>query len=162
MHIPPRAVFFSQILGSFIGVPINYGVIRWVIDKKGDYLNHTLDDPTHEWNGQALRSSLTMAVQYVLVVSSPLILDCLFTNPSGPSTPLIRYSLPTSPLRIPSRSPNPRPPLPPPPPLPPCKIPPLEHHHILLRVVKFLWQHQHGLHICNHRRIRSHVLGVSI
>lgn len=68
MHIPPRAVFFSQIFGSFIGVPINYAVIRWVLDKKGDYLNGTLEDLTHEWTGQSLTYSLTIATQYVLIV----------------------------------------------------------------------------------------------
>lgn len=67
-HVPPRAVFFSQIFGSFIGVPINYAVIRWVLNSKMDYLNATLTDPNHEWTGQSLVSSLTMATQYVLVV----------------------------------------------------------------------------------------------
>jgi hypothetical protein len=38
MHVPPRAAFFSQIFGSFIGVPTNYAVIRWVVDSKRDYL----------------------------------------------------------------------------------------------------------------------------
>jgi len=66
-HVPPRDVFFSQIFGSFIGVPINYAVIRWVLNTKMDYLNGTLIDPNHEWTGQSLTSSLTMATQYVLV-----------------------------------------------------------------------------------------------
>ncbi|KAE8446224.1 hypothetical protein EG329_012449 [Mollisiaceae sp. DMI_Dod_QoI] len=67
MHIPPRAVFFSQMLGSFVGVPINFAVIRWVLDTKGDYLNGTFEDLTHEWTGQSLTTSLTMATQYVLI-----------------------------------------------------------------------------------------------
>jgi len=67
MHVPPRAVFFSQMLGSFVGVPINYAVIRWVLDTKKDYLNGTFEDLTHEWTGQSLTTSLTMATQYVLI-----------------------------------------------------------------------------------------------
>lgn len=67
MHIPPKTVFFSQIFGSAIGVPINYAVIRWVIDKKGDYLIAHAKDPTHQWTGQSLSLSLTIATQYVLI-----------------------------------------------------------------------------------------------
>ncbi|RFU28729.1 hypothetical protein B7463_g7615, partial [Scytalidium lignicola] len=67
MHIPPRAVFFSQVFGCFIGVPINYGVIRWVLNTKADYLSGAVTDPTHQWTGQSLASSLTTSVQYVLI-----------------------------------------------------------------------------------------------
>lgn len=70
MHIPPRATFFSQVFGATLGVPINYAVIRWVIDSKFDYLTGEKDDPTHQWTGQALASQLSTSVQYVLVVSS--------------------------------------------------------------------------------------------
>lgn len=68
MHIPPRAVFFSQIFGSFIGVPINYGVIRWVLNTKSEFLAGTKIDPTHQWTGQMLAQYLTVGVQYVLIV----------------------------------------------------------------------------------------------
>jgi hypothetical protein len=69
MHIPQRAVFFSQIFGSFIGIPINYSVIRWVLNTKSEYLNGNLDDPTHQWTGQSLASSFALGVQYVIIVS---------------------------------------------------------------------------------------------
>lgn len=78
MHIPPRAVFFAQVFGSFIGVPINYGVVRWVLSTKRDYLTGEVDDPTHQWTGQSLATSLSLGVQYVLVVS-----DSLFPPPSA-------------------------------------------------------------------------------
>jgi hypothetical protein len=68
MHIPPRAVFFSQIFGSFIGVPINYGVIRWALNTKGEFLSGRETDPTNQWNGQLLSQYLTSGVQYVLIV----------------------------------------------------------------------------------------------
>ncbi|TVY32513.1 Oligopeptide transporter [Lachnellula subtilissima] len=67
MHIPPRAVFFSQIFGSLIGVPINYGVIRWVLNTKSGFLSGAEIDPTHQWTGQKLAQYLTIGVQYVLV-----------------------------------------------------------------------------------------------
>ncbi|KAL7899803.1 OPT oligopeptide transporter domain-containing protein [Trichoderma sp. SZMC 28014] len=72
MHIPPKAVFFSQVFGSAIGIPIDYAVIRWVLDTKSEYLSGAEEDPTHQWTGQALASSLTSGVQYVLVGPSRL------------------------------------------------------------------------------------------
>lgn len=67
MHVPPKAVFFSQIFGSLIGIPIDYGVIRWVLNTKSEYLSGAVTDPTHQWTGQSLASYLTSGVQYVLV-----------------------------------------------------------------------------------------------
>jgi len=68
MHIPPRTVFFSQLFGSFIGVPINYSVIRWILDTKSQYLKGKKVDPAHQWTGQTLVGSLTLSTQYVLIV----------------------------------------------------------------------------------------------
>jgi OPT family small oligopeptide transporter len=67
MHIPPRTVFFSQIFGTCMGVPINYLVIRWIMDTKGDYLTGKKADPLNQWTGQSLRSSNTMGVQYAVL-----------------------------------------------------------------------------------------------
>lgn len=67
MHVPPRAVFFSQIFGSLIGIPVNYGVVRWVISTKFNYLTGAEEDPSHQWTAQELNSNLTMGVQYVLL-----------------------------------------------------------------------------------------------
>ncbi|KAF2489538.1 putative OPT oligopeptide transporter [Lophium mytilinum] len=67
MHIPPRDLFFSQILGTLIGVPINYGIIKWVLSAKGEYLLGNKKDPLNQWTGQSLSSYNTLAVQYVLV-----------------------------------------------------------------------------------------------
>ncbi|KAN0099989.1 OPT superfamily oligopeptide transporter [Hyaloscypha variabilis] len=67
MHIPPKAVFFSQMMGTMVGVPINYGAIRWVLNSKMPYLDGTMEDPNHQWTGQQLAGSLTTGVQYVLV-----------------------------------------------------------------------------------------------
>ncbi|KAG6008283.1 hypothetical protein E4U21_004745 [Claviceps maximensis] len=78
MKIPPKAVFFSQIFGSLIGIPIDYGVIRWVLDTKFDYIAGVTQDPTHQWTGQQLASSLTLGVQYVLVSPQRLFQQTLF------------------------------------------------------------------------------------
>ncbi|KAJ5478580.1 hypothetical protein N7530_004089 [Penicillium desertorum] len=67
MHIPPRTVFFSQIFGTCMGVPINYAVIRWIMDTKGDYLTGKKTDPLNQWTGQSLRTSNTMGVQYAVL-----------------------------------------------------------------------------------------------
>lgn len=72
MHIPPRTVFFSQLFGSLIGVPINYGVVRWILNTKREYLIGKLIDPLHQWTGQGLITSLTISTQYVLIVRSSL------------------------------------------------------------------------------------------
>ncbi|KAI2638773.1 OPT superfamily oligopeptide transporter [Hypomontagnella submonticulosa] len=67
MHVPQRAVFFSQVFGIILGTPINYAAMRWIIDTKHDYLTGAVDDPAHIWTAQTLTSSLTMGVQYVLL-----------------------------------------------------------------------------------------------
>lgn len=67
MHIPPRAVFFGQVFGSFIGIPINYAVVRWILDTKRPYLTGELEDPSHQWTAQSLTTNLTLGMQYVLV-----------------------------------------------------------------------------------------------
>jgi len=67
MHIPPREIFFSQIFGTLMGIPINYAVIRWVMDTKGDYLTGVKTDPLNQWTGQSLRTSNTMGVQYAVL-----------------------------------------------------------------------------------------------
>ncbi|ABN68038.1 oligopeptide transporter protein [Scheffersomyces stipitis CBS 6054] len=67
MHLPPKAVFFSQIFGELIGVPINYAALRWVLSSKRDYLDGTKVDPLHQWTGQSIVSYQTNAVQYVIL-----------------------------------------------------------------------------------------------
>ncbi|KAI0185725.1 putative oligopeptide transporter [Xylaria flabelliformis] len=67
MHVPQRAVFFSQVFGITLGVPINYAAMRWVLNTKRDYLTGEIEDPAHIWTGQALAGYLTLGVQYVLI-----------------------------------------------------------------------------------------------
>ncbi|KAE8154891.1 OPT oligopeptide transporter protein-domain-containing protein [Aspergillus avenaceus] len=67
MHVPPRTVFFSQIFGTILGIPINYGVVRWVLNTKGDILKGIEKDPLNQWTGQSIISSNTLGVQYAVI-----------------------------------------------------------------------------------------------
>lgn len=98
MHIPPRTVFFSQIFGSILGIPINYGVVRWVLNTKFDYLSGAKKDPLNQWTGQSLVSSNTLGVQYAIIgpkrmfsqeIFRPLPYAFLF----GALLPLVLYAL---------------------------------------------------------------------
>ncbi|KAG9717964.1 OPT superfamily oligopeptide transporter, partial [Aureobasidium melanogenum] len=48
-------------------VPINYGVVKWVLSSKRDILLGIEKDPTHQWTAQHLSSSLSTSVEYVLI-----------------------------------------------------------------------------------------------
>ncbi|KAG0024539.1 hypothetical protein BGZ82_010426 [Podila clonocystis] len=78
MKISPRATFFSQLWGNLIGVPINYAVIRWVIDTKRPYLDGTENDPLKQWTGQAPRSYLNQGIQYGTVGPTRLFQDAIY------------------------------------------------------------------------------------
>ncbi|KAF2164176.1 hypothetical protein M409DRAFT_68072 [Zasmidium cellare ATCC 36951] len=98
MHVPPRAVFVSQIFGTIIGVPINYGTMRWILDSKREYLNGTLTDPAHIWTGQTVASALSTGVQYVLVGPSRLFREKIFAPLPyaflvGAGVPVVIYTL---------------------------------------------------------------------
>ncbi|ABN65158.2 predicted protein [Scheffersomyces stipitis CBS 6054] len=71
-HLPPRAVFFSQLYGEMIGVPINYLAVRWVLSTKREFLNGSKIDPLHQWTGQTITSNHTNAIQYVVLGPSRL------------------------------------------------------------------------------------------
>jgi len=79
MHIPPRAVLFSQMWGSIVGVPINYVTIRWVLDTKMEYLNGERIDPLHQWTGQNPQTYNSAAVQYGLVGPTRLFASPVYT-----------------------------------------------------------------------------------
>jgi OPT family oligopeptide transporter len=97
MHIPPRAVFFSQIFGELIGIPINYGVIQWVLRTKGEYLRGAIADPLGQWTGQSLATSNSLGVQYVVIGPARLFKEHIF-HPLpygflfGAGAPLIVYA----------------------------------------------------------------------
>lgn len=145
MHIPPRDVFFSQVFGSFLGIPINYAVIRWVLDTKRDYLTGKEVDPTHQWTGQEIASGLTTSAQYVMIVSHYWNRSRLeFTNARAGTTPLIRatYLSAITAWFRPGGSGSTRN-LRSPPPVPARQIPALEHNDLFQYNGAFLGQHQH-------------------
>ncbi|KAH7036100.1 OPT oligopeptide transporter protein-domain-containing protein [Linnemannia elongata] len=98
MKVSPRATFFSQIWGTLIGVPVNYAVIRWVIDTKRPYLNGTQRDPLGQWTGQAPRMYLNQGIQYGTVGPTRLFQDTIYSPLRwgfllGVVTPIIIYLL---------------------------------------------------------------------
>lgn len=83
---------------------------------------------------------------------------------TGSQQTLQRTPLPRRPLRFPSRPRRPHHHLPSTPPLPnqQTKVPPLEHHNLLLLPLKLLRQHFLRVPLPIPRLIRSNVLGISI
>ncbi|KAF5373721.1 hypothetical protein D9758_000899 [Tetrapyrgos nigripes] len=78
MHIPPRAVIFSQLLGSFIGLPVNYAAMRWVVATRLDYLRGIKVDPIGQWTGQELKGYNSAGIQYGLVGPSKLFQEPIY------------------------------------------------------------------------------------
>ena len=139
MHVPPRDVFFSQVFGSFLGIPINYAVIRWVLDTKRDYLTGDKVDPTHQWTGQEIASGLTTSAQYVMIVSRRDQPSLQFAHTIIGTTPFVRATYLSSPatrLR-PGCSCSSRH-LRSAPPVPTSQIPAMEHNDLLQHNGAFL------------------------
>jgi hypothetical protein len=165
MHVPPRAIFFAQIFGSFIGVPINYGTMRWILDTKKEFLLGTKIDPTHQWTGQSLSTNLITGVQYVLIVSifHPIFPSLIYLTSmrTGTTPTLCRSALAPSLVRIPAwrsrafrylrtlaR-------------ISPRELQLMEYYNFLLRYVNILGQCIHRLSLWYYRRICRDVLGLS-
>lgn len=147
MHIPPKAVFFSQVFGSIIGTPINYAVMRWVLNTKFDMISGKVQDPAHQWTGQVIASTFTVGVQYVLIVreafppqhSDANIFRAL--NVSSRCQSIALYC--TASFLVQSR--------------PssfsyytrnfPCEVSSVEHHDLLLYCGTVVWQYQHWQYI---------------
>lgn len=66
-HVPPRDVFFAQIYGELIGIPVNYVALKWVMLTKREYLDGSKLDPLRQWTGQSITTYHTNAVQYVIL-----------------------------------------------------------------------------------------------
>ncbi|WWC67755.1 uncharacterized protein I206_101667 [Kwoniella pini CBS 10737] len=66
-HLPPRVVIGIQILANMIALPVNYGVMRWVISSKFEYVSGQKADPGGQWTGQQFKSYNTDGIQYSLV-----------------------------------------------------------------------------------------------
>ncbi|WWD00409.1 hypothetical protein V866_007322 [Kwoniella sp. B9012] len=77
-HIPPRTVVGIQILANMLALPVNYGVMRWVIASKFDYVSGKIADPAGQWTGQEFKSYNTAGVQYALVGPKRLFASSVF------------------------------------------------------------------------------------
>ncbi|KAL2698715.1 hypothetical protein AAEP93_010103 [Penicillium crustosum] len=67
LHLPPRQVIGIQVIANMLALPINYGVMRWVIATKFDYVSGKKKDPLGQWTGQDFQSYNTAGIQYALV-----------------------------------------------------------------------------------------------
>ncbi|KAF4768045.1 hypothetical protein HAV15_002599 [Penicillium sp. str.  len=67
LHLPPRQVIGIQVIANMLALPINYGVMRWVIATKFDYVSGKKNDPLGQWTGQDFQSYNTAGIQYALV-----------------------------------------------------------------------------------------------
>ncbi|OHF00492.1 OPT oligopeptide transporter [Colletotrichum orchidophilum] len=98
LHLPPRDVIGVQIIANMISLPINYGVMRWVISSKFDYVSGRVADPQGQWTGQEFKSYNTAGIQYALVgpkklFASSFFKPVLYGFPAGALAPIIIWLL---------------------------------------------------------------------
>jgi hypothetical protein len=87
-----------QIVANMIALPVNYGVMRWVIASKFDYVSGRKVDPQGQWTGQDFKSYNTAGIQYALVgpkrlFASPVFTPLLYGFLAGAAAPLIIWLL---------------------------------------------------------------------
>ncbi|KAH7126019.1 OPT oligopeptide transporter [Dactylonectria macrodidyma] len=78
LHLPPRDVIGMQIVANMLALPINYGVMRWVIATKFEYVSGQVVDPQGQWTGQEFKSYNTAGIQYALVGPKKLFASSFF------------------------------------------------------------------------------------
>ncbi|KAE9583477.1 hypothetical protein CGMCC3_g85 [Colletotrichum fructicola] len=98
LHLPPRDVVGIQIIANMLALPINYGVMRWVIASKFDYVSGRVPDPAGQWTGQEFKSYNTAGIQYALVgpkklFASSFFKPVLYGFPAGAVAPIIIWLL---------------------------------------------------------------------
>ncbi|TDZ18212.1 Oligopeptide transporter 2 [Colletotrichum orbiculare MAFF 240422] len=98
LHLPPRDVIGIQIIANMLALPINYGVMRWVIASKFDYVSGKIVDPQGQWTGQEFKSYNTAGIQYALVgpkklFASSFFKPVLYGFPAGAVAPLVIWFL---------------------------------------------------------------------
>ncbi|EQB49285.1 OPT oligopeptide transporter [Colletotrichum gloeosporioides Cg-14] len=98
LHLPPRDVIGIQIIANMLALPINYGVMRWVIASKFDYVSGRVPDPAGQWTGQEFKSYNTAGIQYALVgpkklFASSFFKPVLYGFPAGAIAPIVIWLL---------------------------------------------------------------------
>lgn len=58
---------------------MNYGVMRWVLETKYDYITGVVTDPSGQWTGQSFQSYNTDGVMYALVGPRKIFASAYFT-----------------------------------------------------------------------------------
>ncbi|KAH0443797.1 OPT oligopeptide transporter [Colletotrichum camelliae] len=98
LHLPPRDVIGIQIIANMLALPVNYGVMRWVIASKFDYVSGRIPDPAGQWTGQEFKSYNTAGIQYALVgpkklFASSFFKPVLYGFPAGAIAPIVIWLL---------------------------------------------------------------------
>lgn len=87
-----------QIFANMLALPVNYGVMRWVIASKFDYVSGKVVDPQGQWTGQDFKSYNTAGIQYALVgptklFASPFFKPVLYGFLAGGAAPAVIWLL---------------------------------------------------------------------
>ncbi|CAN8096086.1 unnamed protein product [Discula destructiva] len=98
MHIPPRDVIGIQLFAFVVSLPVNYGVMRWVLATKYDYITGAKTDPSGQWTGQNFQSYNSEGIMYALVGPKKLFASAYFSPVlygfmAGALTPIIIWLL---------------------------------------------------------------------
>ncbi|KAJ7153089.1 OPT oligopeptide transporter [Mycena crocata] len=104
MHVPPTDVMICQLLGSSLGLGVNYATMLWVLATRIDYLREIQVDPNNQWasplpyTGQDLKLYNNAGIQYSLVGPRMLFGDTrykplLYGFAVGAVAPLIMWLL---------------------------------------------------------------------
>lgn len=94
--VPPKDIFFAQVFGELIGVPINFLSMRWVLSTKWEFLSGKRPDPLHQWTAQTVITYHSNAIQYVVLGPKRLFENYRFLPfglLAGVLTPLIVFVL---------------------------------------------------------------------
>ncbi|KAL2825490.1 OPT oligopeptide transporter protein-domain-containing protein [Aspergillus cavernicola] len=78
LHIPPRTTILAQILANVLALPVNYGVMRWILATKFEYVSGQKPDPLGQWTGQEFQAYNTAGIQYALVGPKKLFASAFF------------------------------------------------------------------------------------
>ncbi|KAJ7735539.1 OPT oligopeptide transporter [Mycena maculata] len=78
LHLPPRQVIGIQIMAVIVGLPVNYGVMLWILHTKYDYLTGITPDPRGQWTAQDFKSYNTDGIQYALVGPTRLFQNAVY------------------------------------------------------------------------------------
>ncbi|KAL4800206.1 OPT oligopeptide transporter protein-domain-containing protein [Aspergillus venezuelensis] len=63
-----RVVIGIQIIANMLALPINYGMMRWVLATKFEYVSGQKEDPLGQWTGQDFQSYYTAGIQFALPI----------------------------------------------------------------------------------------------